>query len=90
VVDRVGSRAARLAAQLNVRRAAPHPGCGPSPCAHTGYGIAAIAHVAETSRVQGQYLYGTDVGERLRQALGFHSTYRFVAWETLTHGGSSA
>ncbi|MFF4243382.1 alginate lyase family protein [Streptomyces sp. NPDC001822] len=43
---------------------------------HTGYGISAIAHVAETSRIQGQDLYGTDVGERLRQALGFQSRYQ--------------
>ncbi|WP_419992894.1 alginate lyase family protein [Streptomyces boninensis] len=42
---------------------------------HTGYGISAISHVAETSRIQGQDLYGTDVGERLRQALGFHAKY---------------
>ncbi|MFC8594780.1 alginate lyase family protein [Streptomyces atroolivaceus] len=43
---------------------------------HTGYGISAIAHIAETSRIQGHDLYGTDVGERLRQALGFQSTYQ--------------
>ncbi|MFJ5772669.1 alginate lyase family protein [Streptomyces sp. NPDC093094] len=42
---------------------------------HTGYGISAIAHVAETSRIQGQDLYGTDVGERLRQALGLQAKY---------------
>ncbi|EDY45131.1 alginate lyase family protein [Streptomyces sp. SPB074] len=42
---------------------------------HTGYGISSISHVAETSRIQGQDLYGTDVGERLRQALGFQSKY---------------
>ncbi|MGW7297017.1 alginate lyase family protein [Streptomyces sp. NPDC054829] len=42
---------------------------------HTGYGISAISHVAETSRIQGQDLYGTDVGERLRHALGFQATY---------------
>lgn len=42
---------------------------------HTGYGIAAIADVAETLRIQGQDVYGTDVGERLRQALGFQSKY---------------
>ncbi|MFE2181537.1 alginate lyase family protein [Streptomyces sp. NPDC059455] len=41
---------------------------------HTGYGIASIAHVAETSRIQGQDLY-PEVGERLRQALGFQSKY---------------
>ncbi|MFE1949725.1 alginate lyase family protein [Streptomyces sp. NPDC059524] len=42
---------------------------------HTGYGIASISHIAETSRIQGQDLYGTDIGERLRQALGFQSRY---------------
>ncbi|GLW51670.1 hypothetical protein Stsp02_73310 [Streptomyces sp. NBRC 14336] len=42
---------------------------------HTGYGISAISHVAETSKIQGQDLYGTDVGERLRHALGFQATY---------------
>ncbi len=46
---------------------------------HTGYGIAAIADVAETSRIQGQDLYGTDIGERLRQALGFQSRYELNA-----------
>lgn len=46
---------------------------------HTGYGIASIADVAETSRIQGQDLYGTDVGERLRQALGFQSKYQLRA-----------
>ncbi|MGW7268768.1 alginate lyase family protein [Streptomyces sp. NPDC054842] len=43
---------------------------------HTGYGISAISHVAETSRIQGTDLYSTDVGERLRQALGFQSRYQ--------------
>ncbi|MDR6979312.1 hypothetical protein J2X68_006046 [Streptomyces sp. 3330] len=43
---------------------------------HTGYGISAISHVAETSRIQGQDVYGTDVGERLRQALGFQAKYQ--------------
>ncbi|MFF1681816.1 alginate lyase family protein [Streptomyces sp. NPDC058256] len=43
---------------------------------HTGYGISAISHVAETSRIQGIDLYGTDVGERLRQALGFQAKYQ--------------
>ncbi|MDG4798024.1 lectin [Micromonospora sp. WMMD1082] len=42
---------------------------------HTGYGISAISHVAETSRIQGRDLY-PQVGERLRHALGFHSTYQ--------------
>ncbi|MFE4968462.1 alginate lyase family protein [Streptomyces sp. NPDC056660] len=43
---------------------------------HTGYGISSISHVAETSRIQGTDLYGTDVGERLRQALGFQAKYQ--------------
>ncbi|MEE4545175.1 alginate lyase family protein [Streptomyces sp. V4-01] len=42
---------------------------------HTGYGISSISHIAETSRIQGDDLYGTDIGERLRQALGFQSKY---------------
>ncbi|AXE89186.1 alginate lyase family protein [Streptomyces sp. Go-475] len=42
---------------------------------HTGYGLSAISHVAETSRIQGQDLYGTDVGERLRHGLGLHAKY---------------
>ncbi|WP_030038988.1 alginate lyase family protein [Streptomyces resistomycificus] len=46
---------------------------------HTGYGISAISHVAETSRIQGQDLYGTDIGERLRQALGFQAKYELGA-----------
>ncbi len=29
---------------------------------HTGYGLSSISHVAETSRIQGTDLYGTDVG----------------------------
>ena len=42
---------------------------------HTGYGIAAIAHVAETSRIQNLDLY-PQVGERLRHALGLQSRYQ--------------
>ncbi|WP_431678361.1 alginate lyase family protein [Kitasatospora sp. KL5] len=41
---------------------------------HTGYGLSAIAHVAETSRIQGQDLY-PEVADRLRHALGFQSKY---------------
>ncbi|MEW2812336.1 alginate lyase family protein [Streptomyces massasporeus] len=46
---------------------------------HTGYGLSAISHVAETSRIQGQDLYGTDVGERLRHGLGLHAKYQLGA-----------
>jgi hypothetical protein len=45
---------------------------------HTGYGISSISHVAETSRIQGKDLY-PQVGERLRQALGFQATYELGA-----------
>jgi hypothetical protein len=55
---------------------------------HTGYGISAISHVAETSRIQGQNLY-PQVGERLRQALGFQSRYqRGAAVPSWLCGGS--
>lgn len=46
---------------------------------HTGYGIASISDVAETSRIQGTDLYATDVGTRLRQALEFQSKYELGA-----------
>ncbi|TMR24974.1 hypothetical protein ETD86_02325 [Nonomuraea turkmeniaca] len=42
---------------------------------HTGYGLAAIAHVAETARIQGQDLY-PEIADRLRHALGLHSKYQ--------------
>ncbi len=42
---------------------------------HTGYGIAAIAHIAETARHQGLDLYG-ESRDRIRHALGFHAKYQ--------------
>ena len=42
---------------------------------HTGYGISATSHIAETTRIQGQDLY-PEIRERLRQALGFHARYQ--------------
>jgi hypothetical protein len=45
---------------------------------HTGYGIASISDVAETAAIQGQDLY-PQVGERLRQALGFQAKYELGA-----------
>ena len=42
---------------------------------HTGYGISATSHIAETTRIQGQDLY-PEIRERLRQALGFHAKYQ--------------
>jgi hypothetical protein len=41
---------------------------------HTGYGISAIAHVAETSRIQGGDLY-PELQDRLRHTLGFHTKF---------------
>ncbi|WP_327369939.1 alginate lyase family protein [Streptomyces sp. NBC_01217] len=42
---------------------------------HTGYGISAISHIAETGRIQGQDLY-PEIADRLRHALGLHSKYQ--------------
>ncbi|MFI1655943.1 alginate lyase family protein [Streptomyces sp. NPDC020472] len=41
---------------------------------HTGYGLSAISHIAETSRIQGQDLY-PEVADRLRHALGLQARY---------------
>ncbi|MGW6878445.1 alginate lyase family protein [Streptomyces xanthophaeus] len=41
---------------------------------HTGMGIAATMHVAETSRIQGRDLY-PQFKDRFRHALGFHARY---------------
>ncbi|WP_412539431.1 alginate lyase family protein [Longispora sp. K20-0274] len=41
---------------------------------HTGWGLEAIAHVAETARLQGLDLY-TEARPRLTQALYFHARY---------------
>ncbi|MFZ3495720.1 alginate lyase family protein [Streptomyces sp. 5.8] len=41
---------------------------------HTGMGIAAAMHVAETSRIQGRDLY-PEFKDRFRHALGFHAKY---------------
>jgi hypothetical protein len=46
---------------------------------HTGYGIASISDVAETSRIQGNDLYAGDIGTRLRYALGFQAQYELGA-----------
>lgn len=43
--------------------------------AHTGYGIASVSHIAETSKIQGRDLYAEEVGTRLRYALEFQTKY---------------
>lgn len=40
---------------------------------HTGSGLSSIAHIAETSRIQGNNFYHGDVGNRLHHALELHS-----------------
>jgi hypothetical protein len=42
---------------------------------HAGYGVASIAHFAETAWIQGNDYYTGDVGERLLATLEFHSKY---------------
>ncbi|KAF5132976.1 hypothetical protein E5D57_003598 [Metarhizium anisopliae] len=46
---------------------------------HTGYGVASISHVAETSRIQGRDLLLEDTGVRLRAAMEFHAQYALGA-----------
>ncbi|KAL8669375.1 MAG: hypothetical protein Q9168_006036 [Polycauliona sp. 1 TL-2023] len=46
---------------------------------HTGYGISSMSHIAETSKIQGSDLWTTDVGTRIRYALGFHSQFELGA-----------
>jgi hypothetical protein len=41
---------------------------------HTGYGLSAISHIAETTRIQGADLY-PELRDRLRHALGFHTKF---------------
>ncbi|MFI6095480.1 alginate lyase family protein [Lentzea sp. NPDC051213] len=43
--------------------------------AHTGYGLAAAAHFAETARHQGQDIWG-EIRERMRHAWGLHTRYQ--------------
>lgn len=40
---------------------------------HTGSGLSSVAHIAETSRIQGNNLYHGEVGNRLYHALELHS-----------------
>nr|WP_255645607.1 alginate lyase family protein [Actinoplanes polyasparticus] len=41
---------------------------------HTGYGLSAISHVAETTRIQGVDLWPS-LSERMRHGLGFHTKF---------------
>ncbi|MET9634179.1 alginate lyase family protein [Lentzea sp. NPDC006480] len=42
---------------------------------HTGYGLAAAAHLAETARHQGQDIWG-EIKDRMRHAWGLHTKYQ--------------
>ncbi|WP_327142926.1 alginate lyase family protein [Nocardia sp. NBC_01327] len=55
--------------------------------AHTGYGLSAIAHIAETSRIQHGDLY-PQVADRLRAAFEFHAKYQLgePLPENICHG----
>jgi len=46
---------------------------------HTGYGLASISHVAETSLIQGENLYETEIGDRLKAGVEFHSKFQLGA-----------
>ncbi len=77
-----GSSASSIKSYWNDQQTFPENGIAQETCrdfVHTGYGIASISHVAETSRIQGNDLYGTDTGTRLRYALGFHSNLELGA-----------
>lgn len=44
---------------------------------HLGSGLSSMAHIAETARIQGWDLFKyTDVGDRLKHALEFHTKYQ--------------
>lgn len=60
----------------------PESGIAQETCrdfVHTGYGLASISHVAATSRIQGNNLFTTDIGTRLRAGLEFHSNLELGA-----------
>lgn len=43
--------------------------------AHVSYGISSMAHVAETSRIQGEDLWRTELGTRVGAALELHASF---------------
>lgn len=43
--------------------------------AHVSYGISSMAHVAETSRIQGEDLWKTELGTRVGAALELHAPF---------------
>lgn len=43
--------------------------------AHVSYGISSMAHVAETSRIQGEDLWRTELGTRVGAAMELHASF---------------
>jgi hypothetical protein len=43
--------------------------------AHVSYGISSMAHVAETSRIQGEDLWKTELGTRVGAAMELHASF---------------
>lgn len=73
-----GSSAASIKHYWNDQQTFPESGIAQETCrdfVHTGYGLASSSHVLETARIQGNDLYGGDLGTRLRYGLGFHTKY---------------
>ena len=54
---------------------------------HTGYGLAAAAHIAETAHHQGQDLWGENQ-DRMRHAYGLHARYQLEAMPSWLCGGT--
>jgi hypothetical protein len=54
---------------------------------HTGYGLAAAAHIAETARHQGQDLWGENQ-DRMRHAYGLHTRYQLEPMPSWLCGGT--
>ena len=42
---------------------------------HAGYSLSSISHILETARIQGDDQYGSDVANRLKESLEFHTKY---------------
>jgi hypothetical protein len=54
---------------------------------HTGYGLDAAAHIAETAHHQGQDLWG-EIKDRMRFAYGLHARYQLEAMPSWLCGGT--
>jgi alginate lyase len=54
---------------------------------HTGYGLAAAAHIAETAHHQGQDLWG-EIQDRMRHAYGLHTRYQLEPMPSWLCGGT--